>query len=219
MPFGVNSEVGKLRKVMVHRPDLSLEADSRPRTTTSCSSTTSSGWERAPGSTTRSSTMRSTASRSCRPRMSARRETLEERRGTGVAARVGSPRGRHDDGLRAESAGVDGREADRRARHPSHRRRDGPGAARGRLALVRARPATHRLRAARRCPNQLFTRDSSVWIYGGVVVNPMFWPARRREALNVEAVYRFHPRFRRRIRVLVRRRRTTSAGRRSRAAT
>ena len=45
-------------------------------------------------------------------------------------------------------------------------------------------------------PNQLFTRDSSCWIGGGVAVSPMFWPARRPEALNVAAVYRFHPRFR-----------------------
>jgi arginine deiminase len=45
-------------------------------------------------------------------------------------------------------------------------------------------------------PNQLFTRDTSAWIYGGVSLNPMFWPARQKETLNVEAVYRFHPRFR-----------------------
>ncbi|RVD31684.1 arginine deiminase [Mesorhizobium sp. M4B.F.Ca.ET.017.02.2.1] len=45
-------------------------------------------------------------------------------------------------------------------------------------------------------PNQLFTRDSSCWIYGSVSVNAMYWPARRPEAANVEAVYRFHPRFR-----------------------
>jgi arginine deiminase len=44
-------------------------------------------------------------------------------------------------------------------------------------------------------PNQLFTRDSSCWIYGGVSINPMYWPARRPEAINVAAVYRFHPRF------------------------
>ena len=44
-------------------------------------------------------------------------------------------------------------------------------------------------------PNQLFTRDSSCWIYGGVSVNAMYWQARRPEAANVEAVYRFHPRF------------------------
>ena len=44
-------------------------------------------------------------------------------------------------------------------------------------------------------PNQLFTRDTSCWIYGGVTVNAMHWPARRAEAANVAAVYRFHPRF------------------------
>jgi len=45
-------------------------------------------------------------------------------------------------------------------------------------------------------PNQLFTRDSSCWIYNAISVNPMFWPARKPEAVNVEAVYRFHTRFR-----------------------
>ncbi len=45
-------------------------------------------------------------------------------------------------------------------------------------------------------PNQLFTRDSSFWIGNGVSVSSMYWPARRPEALNVSAVYRFHPRFR-----------------------
>ena len=45
-------------------------------------------------------------------------------------------------------------------------------------------------------PNQLFTRDTSAWIYGGVSINQMYWPARQHETLNLEAVYRFHPRFR-----------------------
>jgi arginine deiminase len=44
-------------------------------------------------------------------------------------------------------------------------------------------------------PNQLFTRDPSAWIYGGVSINNMYWPARQHETLNLEAVYRFHPRF------------------------
>ena len=44
-------------------------------------------------------------------------------------------------------------------------------------------------------PNTLFTRDSSCWIYGGVSVNPMYWPARRREAYNVAAIYQAHPMF------------------------
>ena len=44
-------------------------------------------------------------------------------------------------------------------------------------------------------PNQLFTRDSSAWLFGGVTVNPMFWSARRRESLNLLAIYRYHPMF------------------------
>ena len=44
-------------------------------------------------------------------------------------------------------------------------------------------------------PNSLFTRDSSCWIYGGVSINPMYWPARRLEAYNVAAIYRYHPMF------------------------
>jgi arginine deiminase len=45
-------------------------------------------------------------------------------------------------------------------------------------------------------PNQMFTRDSSFWVFGGAAISSMYWPARRPETLNVEAVYRFHPRFR-----------------------
>jgi arginine deiminase len=44
-------------------------------------------------------------------------------------------------------------------------------------------------------PNTLFQRDPSCWIYDGVTVNPMYWPARRPETLLQRAVYKFHPRF------------------------
>lgn len=44
-------------------------------------------------------------------------------------------------------------------------------------------------------PNHLFQRDTSCWIYGGVSINPMAKPARRRESLHVRAVYRYHPLF------------------------
>jgi arginine deiminase len=44
-------------------------------------------------------------------------------------------------------------------------------------------------------PNTLFTRDSSCWIYDGVSVNPMYWPARRRESLNLFLIYHYHPMF------------------------
>lgn len=44
-------------------------------------------------------------------------------------------------------------------------------------------------------PNHLFTRDTSCWLYGGVSVNVMASPARQRETLHAQAVYRFHPLF------------------------
>jgi arginine deiminase len=44
-------------------------------------------------------------------------------------------------------------------------------------------------------PNSLFQRDPSCWIYGGVTCNPMFWSARRPETLLQRAVYKFHPIF------------------------
>lgn len=44
-------------------------------------------------------------------------------------------------------------------------------------------------------PNFLFQRDPSSWIYGGVTLNPMTKPARRPETAIMEAIYRFHPMF------------------------
>jgi arginine deiminase len=44
-------------------------------------------------------------------------------------------------------------------------------------------------------PNTIFQRDPSCWIYGGVTCNPMFWPARKPETLLQRAVYKFHPLF------------------------
>ena len=44
-------------------------------------------------------------------------------------------------------------------------------------------------------PNHLFQRDNSCWIYGGVTINPMAMPARQRETLHTKAIYRFHPMF------------------------
>ena len=44
-------------------------------------------------------------------------------------------------------------------------------------------------------PNHLFQRDNSCWIYQGVSVNPMAKPARQRETLHSRAIYRYHPTF------------------------
>jgi arginine deiminase len=44
-------------------------------------------------------------------------------------------------------------------------------------------------------PNFLFQRDPSCWIYDGVTLNPMAKAARRPETVFMEAIYRWHPMF------------------------
>lgn len=44
-------------------------------------------------------------------------------------------------------------------------------------------------------PNTLYTRDTTCWIYGGVTLNPLYWPARHDETLLYKAIYSFHPDF------------------------
>ena len=44
-------------------------------------------------------------------------------------------------------------------------------------------------------PNHLYTRDASSWIYGGVSLNPMAQAARERETHHFAAIYRWHPLF------------------------
>jgi len=42
-------------------------------------------------------------------------------------------------------------------------------------------------------PNTLYTRDTTCWIYGGVTLNPLYWPARHDETLLMKAIYEYHP--------------------------
>ena len=44
-------------------------------------------------------------------------------------------------------------------------------------------------------PNLLFQRDPSCWIFNGVTINPMTKPARKPETMIMETIYRFHPMF------------------------
>lgn len=46
-------------------------------------------------------------------------------------------------------------------------------------------------------PNLLFTRDSSIWIADRVAVASLVMPARRRESAIVDLIYTYHPRFHR----------------------
>ncbi len=45
-------------------------------------------------------------------------------------------------------------------------------------------------------PNHLFQRDNSAWVYDGVSVNPMSKAARKRETINSQVMYNYHPMFR-----------------------
>ena len=44
-------------------------------------------------------------------------------------------------------------------------------------------------------PNTLYTRDTTCWIYGGLTLNPLYWPARKDETLLMKAIYSFHPEY------------------------
>ena len=49
--------------------------------------------------------------------------------------------------------------------------------------------------------NTLYTRDTTCWIYGGVTINSLFWPARHEEPILAAAIYRFHPDFAGKVKV------------------
>ena len=42
-------------------------------------------------------------------------------------------------------------------------------------------------------PNTLYTRDTTCWLYGGLTMNPLYWPARKDETLIYKAIYEYHP--------------------------
>ncbi|TDD12574.1 arginine deiminase [Nonomuraea deserti] len=47
-------------------------------------------------------------------------------------------------------------------------------------------------------PNSLYQRDPSAWLYGGVSLNPMFFHVRLLETMNQSTIYHHHPMFARR---------------------
>ena len=198
--FGVHSEVGKLRKVIVHRPDLSLTrltpASHDELLFDDVLWVERAQWEHDQFV----ARMRErdvevfyvqdllgealAASDEARKRI-IERVANEYTVGIGLVDEVGAVLqamapdvlARHlIGGLTIEESGLD------------------VGAAKGTSLIAAAvdDPSTFVLPPL---PNTLFTRDSSCWIYGGVSINPMFWPARRREAYNMAVIYRAHPMF------------------------
>ncbi|MDL2405880.1 arginine deiminase [Rhizobium calliandrae] len=50
-------------------------------------------------------------------------------------------------------------------------------------------------------PNTLYTRDTTCWIYGGVTLNALYWPARHEETILTTSIYKFHPDFAGKVKV------------------
>ncbi|HTN60322.1 MAG TPA: arginine deiminase [Devosia sp.] len=191
--FGVHSEVGRLRKVLVHRPDLSLKR----LTPDNCHALLFDDvlWVKR-----------------ARQEHDIFVDALKERGvevldlGTLLAETLALPLGRDwllDRRISAETVGGDLVDElrgwlDELPSDDLAERLVG-GIARAELpfepvGLVGKTLASNDFVLAP-LPNQLFTRDSSCWIYDAVSVNAMYWPVRRPEAINVEAIYRHHPIF------------------------
>ena len=89
-------------------------------------------------------------------------------------------------------------------------------------------PTTSRWRASRPgsreylmppLPNTLYTRDTTCWLYGGLTMNPLYWPARKDETLHLQGDLRVPPRLRRLDGLVGRPGARLGRRRRSRAAT
>jgi arginine deiminase len=208
-PFGVHSEVGRLRKVMVHRPDLSLER----LTPTNRDELLFDDvlWVR------RARQQHDAFADLLRDRdvevlyleklLAESVATPDGRKwvldravtaftmGPGMADEIRAYLDEVDPTVLADHliGGLTAREAIQLVQKGGRTDVGDGQVARGSLVVSAMEDDDFVLRPL---PNSYFTRDPSAWIYGGVVVNPMYWPARRLEALNVEAIYRFHPRFR-----------------------
>ncbi|WP_067473615.1 arginine deiminase [Actinomadura hibisca] len=201
--YGVHSEVGRLRQVIVHRPELSLER----LTPTNRDELLYDDvlWVR------RAQVEHDAFVAVMRERgveVLYHQELLAEALDTGAEAKrqaveravthlsVGPAL---VDDIRNELASWDGV---RLARHligglTKQELLDGAlqgGAAYDQRSLVAAlaRPGTFVLPPL---PNSLYQRDPAAWLYGGVSLNPLYFHARRLETLNQSIVYHHHPMF------------------------
>ncbi|WP_422557869.1 arginine deiminase [Gordonia sp. (in: high G+C Gram-positive bacteria)] len=68
---------------------------------------------------------------------------------------------------------------------------DLPSSARA-VTLEESRPGVYLMPPL---PNMLYTRDTTTWINDALTLNPLYWPARKEETLLMKAVYTYHPAF------------------------
>ena len=209
MSFHVDSEVGQLRQVILHRPDLELNRLTPTNKRRPALRRRHVG-RRGPSRSTTASPSRC-ASTGCRCTYfdDLLREALDDPEARELVL------DRVFDETRLRPAAIEPlRDARRQARRPTTLaelpdRRDDQARARWTgmpepsLGDVPRLDDDDFLLAP--LPNHLFKRDNSAWIYDGVSINPMRKPARKRETIHSEAIYNFHPMFARR--------RTSTSGR------
>jgi arginine deiminase len=192
MPFGVNSEVGKLRKVMVHRPglehtrltpanaeellfdDVLWVSKAKSEHDTFCEVMRERGVE-----VFEVETLLAEALAKPEVREWVRDHILNERQIGITAARRAAEWIETADPVTAADFLIGGITKEDVKQDVG-------------LVWESADPTTMLLPPL---PNFLFQRDPSCWIYDGVTLNPMTKPARKPETMIVEAVYRFHPMF------------------------
>ena len=197
--FGVHSEVGKLRKVMVHRPELSLQRLT-PTTHDELLFDDVLWVERAQYEHDQFVARMRERGRGLPPPRSTRRNAGRQRAGTRALVELAASEYTVGLSLVDEVRNVLwSMKGDELAKHVI----GGLTIEESGIDLAKFREFSLGAAAADDpnyfilppLPNTLFTRDSSCWMYGGVSINPMFWPARRLEAYNVAAIYRYHPMF------------------------
>ena len=196
--YSVNSEVGKLRKVLVCAPGLAHQR----LTPTNCDDLLFDDvmWvQNAPAGPLRlhgqDAGARRRGRRAAQP---ARRDAgVPEARAWLLDRKIVAERGRPRSGR--DDPGVPRRPAARASwpryligglRPPTCRTSFRPGY----ISLARESPGAREYLMPP-LPNTLYTRDTTCWIYGGVTLNPLYWPARHDETLLMKAIYRFHPDF------------------------
>jgi arginine deiminase len=207
--FGVHSEVGRLRRVMIHRPDLELKRLTPAnhdgllfddvlwvkRATRQHDAFADLLRERGVEVMYLETLLGEALAQADARQWVLDRAVTPFTMGAGMADEIRAYLEEVDPVVLADHliGGLTAREAGEVLHGRAGREFRGGTVARGSLVFSAMTPDDFVLRPL---PNSYFTRDPSAWIYGGVVVNPMYWSARRLEALNVEAVYRFHPLFR-----------------------
>ena len=196
--YGVHSEVGRLRKVLVCAPGLAH----RRLTPTNCDELLFDDVMWVQNGPARPLRLRDQAARARRRGRRAARPARRDRgpaRGQGLAARPqdrrqrGRARPRRRDPRRSSTGSTTRTLAEFLIGGLATT--DLPDDFRpGYVALARE-PAGVRDYLMPPLPNTLYTRDTTCWIYGGVTLNPLYWPARHDETLLMKAIYEFHPDF------------------------